>query len=401
MIGIALGVALALVVPQGALEQSKVLAFVAGLSIRIGRYIVVPLVFFSAMRAVDKLREERLLLKTGAWTAAMAALSSIVLVCVALVSSLAARLPRVPISGEAVPAIPSLDAKALVMSLFPDSAFSALCDGTLLLSSFLLACFFGGALAGDRSAFKNVVALVDSLSKLCYNVATLFSEMLPVCMTAIACKWALQFRAASAAPFRPLLILLLVDFAVVAAVIYPLALRLAFGAKNPWRVLYAALPSTLAALFSGDSNFVLPVNIRAGKENLGVRRRFNAVAMPFFSVFARGGSALVALSSFVLIWRSYADLAIPARDLAWAAFMSLALSFALGGFPQGGPFAALAALCAMYGRDFEAGCSLLAPAAPVICAAAAAFDALTAIFASFAVASKTGTMRSHSARRFI
>ena len=141
----------------------------------------------------------------------------------------------------------------------------------------------------------------------------------------------------------------------------------------------------------------LPVNMRLGKERLGIRQRTNGFAYPLFSIFARGGSALVVTISFVVIWRSYSTLNIEFLDMMWISITAFLLSFILGGMPTGGTFVALTVLCTMYGRGMETGYLLLKPAAAIIGSFAALFDAATAMFGTYIVANNTKTIERHRA----
>jgi Na+/H+-dicarboxylate symporter len=402
LIGIVLGVLCAIVFPLDSAGASAVLSFITDMIIRFGRYIVIPLMFFTALIAVYKLRDIKILLKTGAWTTGIIIASSFLLTLIGLLSILIIRLPRIPITGEKEATSFSLNPGDIVRALFPYSAFSTLENGSLLFASFLFASFIGGACTGDKIAFKPIITLSDSLSKLCYNIATLFTEILSIGMIAIMCKWAVQFRTVIAGGvFVPFILLLTADFLIVAFVVYPLIIYYVCNDPHPYRVLYASICSVLVAFFSGDTNLTLPLNIRHGKESLGIRRRINGVTYPLFSVFARGGAGLVTTAGFIMIWRSYSSLNIPFTDVLWLLFTSFGLSLLLGGFPSGGAFIALTALCIKYSCGFESGFQLLKPAAPIICSFAAAFDALTAMFGSYLVAVKTKMIEHHSIPHFI
>jgi Na+/H+-dicarboxylate symporter len=402
LIGAVLGVAFALILPLNSTGSEGALSFITDIVIRFGRYIVVPLLFFTTMTAINKLRDTRMLLKTGIWTLIIIVASALLLIFVGLLSILVIRLPRIPITVDKTADTAVLNLADMVRSLFPSSAFDTLNNGSLLLASFLFACFAGGACTGDQVTFKPIVTIVDSLSKLCYNIATLFTEVLSIGMVAIMCSWTIQFRSViTGGTFTPLILLLTGDFLITAFGIYPVILHYMCNDPHPFRVLYASTCSIIVSFFSGDTNLTLPINIRTGKESLGIRRRINGVTYPLFSIFARGGAALVTTVSFIVIWRSYANLSIPFTDILWIMFMSFGLSFLLGGFPSGGPFIALTVLCTMYGRGFETGYLLLKPAAPIICSFAAAFDVLTAMFGSYIVGVKTQMIEHHSIQHFI
>ena len=221
-------------------------------------------------------------------------------------------------------------------------------------------------------------------------------------MAIILCFWTTKFRAIiTSGVFSPMILLLLVDFLIVVGLIYPLIIRYICHDPHPYRILYASICSAIAAFFSADSNLTLLINMRHGKESIGIRRRINGITFPLFNIFARGGSALVTVVGFIMIWRSYSSLTIPFLDILWITFASFGISFLLGGLPAGGAFVSLSVLCTIYGRGFETGFLLLKPAAPIICSFAAAFDALTAIFGSYVVAVKTKLIEHHGINHFI
>ena len=68
LIGIALGVVSALVLPLDGAKSSEVLGFLTQLFINFGRYLVIPIVFSSVIVSICKLRSSKLILKTTIWT---------------------------------------------------------------------------------------------------------------------------------------------------------------------------------------------------------------------------------------------------------------------------------------------------------------------------------------------
>ncbi len=402
LIGSILGAICALVLPFENKALFSFLELVTEIVIRFGRYMVIPLMFFTAVIAFNRLRDTKLLIKTGYWIGGVIVASSFLLTIVGLISILIARIPRIPITVEKIPEIASLHIDDLLKSLFPFSAFDTLNNGTFLLSAYFFAMLVGTASTSDPVLFRPITQLADSLSKLMYKITVLFTEMFSVGMIAILCSWTIQFKdIILSGVYNPLILVILIDFVVVAGIIYPLILKYLCHDPHPYKVLYASICSLITAFFSGDSNLVLPLNIRHGKESLGIRRRINGVSQPLFSIFARGGSALVTTVSFIVIWRSYSSLNIPFLDILWITFVSFGISFLLGGFPGGGAFISLTVLCTLYSKGFETGFLLLKPAAPILCSFAAAFDVLTAMFGSYIVAVKTKLIEHHNIKHFI
>lgn len=397
-----LGIVCALILPVSNPAVASAISFATEIVIRFGRYMVIPVMFFTAIISFNRLRENNTLAKTGIWTCSVITISSLILTVVGLLSILIVKLPRIPITVENVTEAASLGTGDLFRALFPYSAFETISNGTYLFAAYFFALLVGAASTSDPVLFRPVTTLVDSLSKLMYNIAVVFTEFLAYGMIAILCSWTIQFRSIIlSGVYTPMIIMLLVDFIVIAGIIYPIIIRYLCHDPHPYRILYAALCSIIAAFFSGDSNFVLQLNMRHGKESLGIRRRINGVVHPIFTIFARGGSALATTIGFIMIWRSYSSLSIPFTDILWITFTSFGISFLLGGFPAGGAFVSLTVLCTLYGRGFETGFLLLKPAAPIICSFAAAFDALTAIFGSYIVAVKTKLIEHHGINHFI
>ena len=402
MIGLALGLLAAFILPTENAAFASAVAFLTELFIRVGRYVVVPLLFTSAIVAVNKLRSSKLLLKTTLLTVLIIVVSSLILTFVGLISILIVKLPRIPITVDVATDAFNLDVKGMILSLFPYSGFEALKEGSFLLVSLVFAFIIGWESASEETAFKPVFALSDSFSNLFYNIANFFTEIMAILCIAIVCYWTMDFRTViEPGIFTPMVIMFLVDFVIVAGIIYPLILRFVCHDPHPYKVLYASLAPLILSFFSGDSNLVIPLANRHLRDSLGIRRRCRGFTYPMFSIFARGGAALVSTISFILIWRSYSSLSIPVTDILWIFGLSFGLSFLLGGIPSGGAFVLLTIICSKYARGFETSFLLLKPASMIIWSFAALFDTLTAMVGSYIVAVKTKTIDHHSITHFI
>lgn len=402
LIGIVLGVAAALIIPFENRTASDVLAFLTDISVRFGRYTILPVLFFSVTVAVCRLQVAKRTLQPTVLILIVTGASAVMLTVIGLVTALIAPLPRIPIPAGTMTDIAVIDVPSLVTRLFPYSGFEAFLDGVYLLPLFLFAGLAGAGCAVNTSESRPAITLFDSLSKLAYNVMSFFVDMMAIGMIAVACTWMLDTVSVfEAGVYTPVFILLTVNFILVVFVLYPVLTYFLCRGTRPLRILYASLCPVLVAFFSGDTNLVLPVALRHGAESLGIRRTVNSVTYPVFSVFARGGSALVTAVCFVVILSSYSSLSISTGDIFWIAGISLVLSFALGCFPVGGTFVALTVMCTLYGRGFEAGYLLLKPAAFLLGSFAAAIDAATAMFGSYFTAFHMKMMEHYEMKRFI
>ena len=402
LLGCILGIIATLVLPTDNLVLQKIISFLTDFAIRFGRYMLLPLLFFSMTISVCNLREENKLLKVFLQTVAVIVLSSFVLMFIGLISALLIKLPRIPISGEklSTPIILGLSEK--ILNLLPDSPFEALLDGAFLVPLYVFAGFAGAGFASDRVVSKPAYNLFDSLSHVCYLIMSFFVDMLAIGMIAISCTWTIQFISLlKTGVYTGFIIMLFVDFVLIVGIIYPLIMRFIFKEMRPYRILYASIAPILTAFFSTDANLSLIVNIRHSKESIGIRRRLNSIVMPIFSSFGRGGTACVTAISFIVILRSYSGLGIAFTDIIWIALVSFGLSFVLGAIPMGGPFVAISVICSLYGRGFDAGYLLLKPTIPVICAVATAIDTVTALLGSYLIASKNKWIERKDMKKYI
>lgn len=402
LIGVALGVLAAFILPAENAAFANAVSFLTELFIRIGRYVVVPLLFTSAIVAVSKLRTSKLLLKTTWLTVLIIVASSLILTLIGLISILLVKLPRIPITVDVATEAFNLDVKGLILSLFPYSGFGAVMEGSFLLVCLIFAFIIGWESASEETTFKPVFVISDSFSNLFYNIAAFFTEIMSILCIAIVCYWTMDFRnVIEPGIYTPMIIMFIVDFIVVAGIIYPIILHFVCHDPHPYKVLFASIAPLILSFFGGDSNLVIPLANRHLRDSLGIRRRCRGFTYPLFAIFARGGSALVTTISFILIWRSYSSLSIPMSDILWIFGLSFGLSFLLGGIPSGGAFVLLTILCSKYARGFETSFLLLKPASVIICSFAALFDTLTAMVGTYIVAVKTKNIEHHSITHFI
>ncbi len=402
LIGVALGVLAAFILPTENAAFANAVSFLTELFIRIGRYVVVPLLFTSAIVAVSKLRTSKLLLKTTWLTVLIIVASSLILTLVGLISILLVKLPRIPITVDVATEAFNLNVKGLILSLFPYSGFEAVMEGSFLLVCLIFAFIIGWESASEETTFKPVFVISDSFSNLFYNIAAFFTEIMSILCIAIVCYWTMDFRKViEPGIYTPMIIMFIVDFIIVAGIIYPIILHFVCHDPHPYKVLFASIAPLTLSFFGGDSNLVIPLANRHLRDSLGIRRRCRGFTYPLFAIFARGGSALVTTISFILIWRSYSSLSIPMSDILWIFGLSFGLSFLLGGIPSGGAFVLLTILCSKYARGFETSFLLLKPASVIICSFAALFDTLTAMVGTYIVAVKTKNIEHHSITHFI
>jgi Na+/H+-dicarboxylate symporter len=402
LMGAMLGAALALVLPLEDSGLRNALGFLFDLSIRIGRYALLPLVLFSVPVAVFEQNEDKafwrglgrtLLVLVGA----VAALSLLGVVVAAAV-----RPARIPLVADAASIGAAPGVKELLFSIFPESPLAALASGRFLLPTYFLAVLLGLAFSHDRAATKPVVQLFDSMSRVFYQINSFFVEFLGVLIIAAAARNVLELRSgARAEVYRPLLLTVGVEALVVTLVVLPAVLWFFGGKKNPYRVLYGLLAPSLAALVSGDLYFSLGTLMKHAKESLGIRRRANVLDLPLAAIFGRAGTALVTSTAFIVVLSSYSNLGVSSGSLLWIVIFAPIATLLAGPSPDRGAMAALMSLCSLYGKGFENGFLIAAPVALPLVAIGAFLDAIWTGCASLLLARRSELSQEKEARFFI
>jgi Na+/H+-dicarboxylate symporter len=403
LIGSCLGCILGFVLPFDNQKVMDALGWLNELAIRVGRYAVVPILFFSLTIAIYELRQDKqfwpLIFRS------LLVLIGIAFFVIALGIFVTLLFPPVRIPRLIEEQVQEVNFRLsdAVLKIFPYNMLKPLAgEGVYLLPLYALAFFSGLGLSYDRNYAKPVITILDSLSRIFYYIASFFSEILGLVIIILAAFWAVRFHSAlKAEVFRDFIVLISVLGLVLGFGILPLLLYLLRPKVNPWVVLYGSLGSAIGALFSGDINFSIPLVIMHTKENLGVRRRSNTVTVTLFTAFGRAGSAMVAAVAFIVIIRSYSKLGITLTDVIAIGFRAVIISFLLSRHPGDGAYIALAVLCMGYGQGLEAGYLILKPLAFYLIAIGTFLDVVIANFATFALARMSGFQEERSMRHFI
>ena len=402
LMGALLGAALALAIPLEDTGLRNAMGFLFDISIRIGRYALVPLVLFSVPVAVFEQNEDKEFWRGLGRTMLVLLAAVAVLSLFGVGVAAAVRPARIPLVADTGSVGRILGIKDLLLAVFPESPFAALASGQFLLPTYFLALLLGLAFSHDRSATKPVVQLFDSLSRVFYQINSFFAEFLGILIIATTAHNVLELRAAPRADvYRPLMATVGIEALVVILVVLPAVLWFFGGRKNPYRILYALLAPSLAALVSGDLYFPLGTLMKHAKESLGIRRRANALDIPLAAIFGRAGTALVTSTAFIVVLSSFSNLGVSPGSLLWIVVFAPIATLLVGSSPDRGAMAALMSLCALYGRGFENGFLIAAPVALPLIAVGSFLDALWAGCASLLLARRSGLAQEKESRFFI
>ena len=403
LIGSVLGMTIGFLLPESEAVFSALL-WLEKLAIGIGRYAVIPVLVFSLTIAVYELRMDDQFWPIVLKNFLLIIAASVFVIFSGIVITSIFSPDRIPIETIEQMEILSLSVADNILDMFPSNMFSALVSGGVYLFPVCVFAFFlGMGLNYDKNFSKPVISLFDSLSRIFYNVASFFTEIMGFILIVLAAFWAVRFNGIlQAGVFKDLIIMLGVFSVILCFGILPLFLYLLKPKANPWRILYGFLGPALAAFFSGDINFSFLVLQRHTKENFGIRRRSSAMSMALFATFCRCGSAMVAAAAFIVIIKSYSYLSISTADLFLIGLQALGISFILARHPGEGAYIALAALCLSYGGgEYRAGYLILKPLAFYLIAIGTFIDVMLNAFGTYVLARINGFTEEKNVVHFI
>jgi Na+/H+-dicarboxylate symporter len=403
LIGSFIGILIGCFLPPDSQRINAAFLWLEKLAIGIGRYGVYPILLFSMTAAIYELRQDGQFWPLVFRSFLVIAGSAVLVITAGILVTQCFPPAPLPILIEEQLEPVSLRITDNITDLFPSNMLSVLSGGGIYIFPVCVFAFFlAMGLSYDRNYTKPVIGIIDSLSRIFYHISSFFSEILGFVMIVLAAYWAVRFREVLRANmFRDLILLLSFFCLIFAFGVLPLFLYILKPKTNPWAVLYGSLGPAVAAFFSGDINFSLPVILRHSKENLGIRRRSSAVTIPLFATFGRAGSAMVAAAAFIVIIKSYNRLDISMANIFAIGFRALFISFFLSRHPGSGAYTALAILCLGYGRGYEAGYLILKPLAFFLIAAGTFLDVTICSLGSYAVSRISGFQEDKSIRHFI
>ena len=179
LIGSILGLTLGFLLPANNQLIQKIIFWLMEFAIQIGRYITVPILFFALTIAIYELRQDNQLWRLIFKTFAVIILGTAFMIAIGMLVTFIFLPARIPIFMEEQRELVSLSVADGIKDLFPSNALSVLtAPGLFLLPACFLAFFLGMGLSYDRHYTKQVISLIDSLSRIFYHIASFFMLIL-------------------------------------------------------------------------------------------------------------------------------------------------------------------------------------------------------------------------------
>lgn len=382
---------------------ANLVQYLGKVSLQFGRYLTLPLMFFSLIVAVFELHLQRKVLRTFSLSLLYGLSLTAGLVVLGVVFVLVLTPERIPMIATPPLAFQIPSFGDLILRLFPTNAFLVLVEqGDFFLPLLFLAFVLGLNLTYDRQIARSVIELTDSLNRVFWHMNVFVTEFLYVPVLLLSCSLVVGFRRGNdLGIFLPFLVILTILTLAVAFIGLPVAFYFLHQKRKPFRWLYAQIGPGLAALVSGDVLFSYGQLVRHGNETLGIPRRIGSVTSPFLLVFSRSGTAFVTVITFLVLFRSYSTLELGLFQTFWVILLAVLVSLSLWATPGMGAFAGIALLSRLFGRGMEEGYLIVTPVIPMLVSLGAFLDVLCVSFVSQWVAEEMDCLHPEEERHSI
>ncbi|MFB1487575.1 MULTISPECIES: dicarboxylate/amino acid:cation symporter [unclassified Thiocapsa] len=328
-VGLLLGIALALLVPDGA----PYVAWIGQIFISILKLLILPLILVSIYASLSGGRElrrigGRTLLYYVSTSAVAAGLGT--LIGLALSRDLPAGLLQLE---QVEPGAASFSVEHLVASLVPSNLFASLADGNILHIVFvaIVLAIASRRIAGDQR--ETLLAGARATDALLMQVLRGVLALAPVGIAALIYDGLAGMDWAEVFQLHAFVWAVALAAVLHAGVFLPTLFRVRTG-SSPWRFVAACRAPLLTALSTASSAATYPVSKQALEAN-GVSERVTAFSLPLGATLNMDGSALY--QSILLIFMSQlagVDLS-PAQAL-FIVLLTMASSAGTAGIPGGG-----------------------------------------------------------------
>ena len=377
-LGALTGITAAFFIPPST-ATGEVLADIAGVVLDVGRYLMLPLVFFSLPVAVTQLRRLGVLRRVLTLSTILVIASSVLLALIGTLIAIAIPFERLPVAPGQMPEIEIATFSGILKSILRfEGIRSGGREGTLLLALIFPAFLLGWHFYHDKEISEPAYNIFDSLSRIIYRTNRYLLVLMPFFLAILSLHAIYAARLiVDFTRFIPLLAILFGTTAVLILGIYPLAVWLLTGYRSPWFILKGIIAPCIGALVSGAPMFNYGNLTYHLKEKLRISRQLAALTAPLYTMFARGGTALVSAFCILTVVRSYSSLQITFFQAGWTALFAFLISFTLPTTPDKGLTISLMLLGSLYGRGLEESWLILVPVLPVLIMISALLDTTT------------------------
>ena len=285
--------------------------------IQFGGFVLFPIVFFTFASGIASLRKDKMGGRVASSTIIWTILPTLILTIIGslLFIILPTKFPASSSAGAGTSAVLEFirtTGEYTIASLNPINPFYSLASNQGMIFPICIVSFIlGYFLKPDSDIIRPAYVTMNSFSEVMYRISSAFAIYGFAFVYIIVASFFMQLQTDATIFVAPRFMFTLLLLSTIALLgILPLFYGfLTHFKSNPYRILYRTLGAQLAALFSGSVLFSSPMLYSLTRNNLGIQKRISSTTIPITSMFAKGGSAMIAVFTiFSLIYSATGSL---------------------------------------------------------------------------------------------
>ena len=384
VVGLSIGIVLGLFLPVVEGDTFVILNSASNLVIKLGKLLLLPMIFFSMVIAIDKLRNSLLtvLYQTLLWI-----LCSVVIAAVlGAFSIMIFRPERIPPMLQEIQLGTDTVFLQQMEQRFSANLFRLFVSSENVLGGVLLiGLLIGVSLRYEQEKTTPIRVVVESAAHIFFHLYKKLLQMLSFLLCVPVAVVMIQMRKVEELVlFGQFLLVLMVTAALLGVLIYPLVLYfLKRDASLPFRWLQFMRAPAFAAIASGDLYFSLAaLNVTLDEK---IPRKIGVNVSSVAAFFGRAGTVFVGIAGFLLVIRSYTALEIHVFEILLLVLIAILHSLFLGHVPAMSVLLLLSYIAPRYDSSLAESYLILLPIMPILQRIAVFLDIMTTGFITHAV----------------
>ncbi len=287
------------------------------------------------------------------------------------------------VATQQVPLFNNVSFEEIKSLLFSDNAFTQFTKSTTsLLPIIVVASIIGFALKPDYEALRPAYVVTNSFAEVIIRLTRIMTHLLAIVLLFLSAYYSNQDNfIATLFKSIPITLIYIGSAIIALGIILPLLFGLITGFKkgNPYKVLFASYASIATSLFFMSTLESTISMIALGEHNSSVKKRVAGTAFPLYTIIGKGGSAMIATTTLLLILHN-SGVQLPISTMLLVALFSSLVSLLSSFAPRFEVlFIMMLSFSGLFGKMLDTPGSLIILLLPFIQGIAAMIDSSIAI----------------------
>ena len=212
------------------------------------------------------------------------------------------------VATQEVPVMQNITFEGIKTLLFSNNAFTQFTKSTTsLLPLIVVAGIIGYALKPDYEALRPAYVVTNSFAEVIIRLTRILTHLAAIALLFLSAYFALQSNMIDTLyEVLPLTLIYIGLILVTLVLILPLLFGILTGFRrgNPYRILFTSFASIVTSFFYMSTLESTISMIALGEHNNNVKKRVAGTAFPLYTILGKGGSAMIATFTLLLILRN-------------------------------------------------------------------------------------------------